>query len=332
MARMEQARATEVAATTVIFAAIIAFVFLVRLYPEPAETHYDGVRLDTDAIYVSSRLWDEGGLRWLSQSDREVTLDIAMPQLAPGARYVVLVHGHDAPENRLASYFHDIVRDTARLSGRKVIIYDWTSVDTNFDIALQRSESREAAWALNALSFNGPVRDPAVTAGQWQAASYRLDQTYASASGAAGLAALLEALATTGAKDIELLGHSMGCRVIAETFRQYPTAATKVERVIMLAPDVSSALWDDPKLRASDLAKTKFEVFYSRHDDILRLLSTTANLEHRLGATGASGSLPLPANVILHDVSALTETASDVHGWYKTKAGADRLNLTALLR
>lgn len=305
----------------------LAFQFL----PEPPEQHYEGVALEPGVFYASSRLPEPAGLKWLvSTTAGKIDLNSSpAPPLTRDARYVILVHGHEAPEQRVATYFADLAAHLAHTTDRRLVIYDWTSVDPNFDRALQRSESRKQARGLIALNSGVPGRDPAA---QWPASSYRVDRMYASSSGAKGLSALIGVLSASGAKSIALAGHSMGCYVIAQTFLAYPDAAARVNEVIMLAPDVKGTLWDEPRLRSPKFAGTRFDIFYSPSDLVLRVLSTTMNFGSRLGATGASGALPLPANVDLHDATPLIPDGAEVHGWYKTAAGAQALDLAGLLK
>lgn len=332
---MSDARALPEATKAVVcLLGLAGLVVLYFIIPDPQEVYYQDVVLPDDVSFASSRIWDRSGLQWLVQSGKHVSLEKQLPdRIASRHKFIVLVHGHEAPQSMIASYFTGLIDYYRSVAGDEhhVIVYDWTSVDPFYYRAIGKAESRDQASKLHALCAGSPTCASDIV-GRWRLASYGVDRSYAELSGARGLAELLRLLKRDATIAVDIVGHSMGCLVIVEAMKNDPDVFSGVRNIILLAPDVSSDMFDDSALRAALSGVNSLQVFYSGNDHILRALSAVANWRYRLGSSGPTGELPLPANVMTRNVTDTFGTDALVHSRYVTREGAVLMELSNLLR
>ena len=99
-----------------------------------AKTLYEGVTLDAQVSYVSSR---SGNIRWLRQDEGRVELIADSPAsagLEQAPAITILVHGFRGVDAVVATYFKELTSQLVhypRYSG-KVIVYDWASTARDF--------------------------------------------------------------------------------------------------------------------------------------------------------------------------------------------------------
>ena len=157
------------------------------------------------------------------------------------------------------------------------------------------------------------------------------DQEFARTPGAEGLAELLRVLQRDQSGSISIVAHSMGSYVVAESIKRDPAAFASVQRIVLLAPDLPSAMFRDADFNTGSAKIGQLHVFFSRNDRILRLLSQTANWQARLGSDGPDDASQIPPNVVLRDVTDTLGAGIDVHSRYVTREGAALLDLAGVL-
>jgi len=102
-----------------------------------------------------------------------------------------------------------------------------------------------------------------------------------------GLEELIKTVDRAGAKEILLVGHSMGALLVMETLRQISienpdTAARLIDGVALLSPDIDIELFKQQTRRIGRLPDP-FVIFTSRKDRALRLSARLTGQKARLG-------------------------------------------------
>lgn len=300
---------------------------------------YQGVELQRDVHYVTSRAWPKNTwfhieapletlrkpvvLKWLTSSDTGVTFSEQPPIAAfPATGFVtVLVHGYSAPERKVASYFAQFI-DHIRAGAAEpwtFIVYDWPSKARRFE-ELTIEERRD--WL--APPVGTPGRQPVNNFGgiSWEQNAYNWDRTAAETAGAAGLVALLRTLRThVNPQRINVVAHSMGSLVVLKTLLQDAESLSALRTLVLLAPDLASDALEPAKVWAAVSGISRVHVYFSRNDDILGL-SRLKNGSARLGREGPANASALPGNVTLHDMTDMLGTADAVHSRYLEPASS----------
>ena len=288
----------------------VAWVAQTFFAPKP----YDGARLQAGVTYVSSRQFETAGLQSLSDDGRRITLSawdaVARQSLQP--RVVVLVHGYNAREEKVGTYFADFVtglREHARFGG-SFLVFDWPSLAVPFD---ELPTSTRLQYEMRRpQGANQPAYELTV---------YGIDRRQALTVGAPSFAALLDDLAAAKVTRIDVVAHSMGCLVVAAAMQKDPGLLARVHSLVWLAPDVDAAAVAEPWFRAAVASlKGGLAVLHSRNDRLLALHARFANGASRLGAGGPPDGAAVPPRVTFSD---LTEQLGkeNVHGAYLARTG-----------
>jgi pimeloyl-ACP methyl ester carboxylesterase len=318
----------------IFFGGLIVLPYYLRELFPPRDVYYQNVTLPDGISFASSRAWEKHGLQWLSQTTNEVLLRKEPPEVINShKKFIIFIHGHEAPQPTVATYFEGLIDyyKSLRREEHHIIVYDWISVDPYIERAKQNQESYREAYDLYSICAGRTATCDADVLGQWRAASYRLDRNHAQSSGALGLVALLRIVKRDPNTAITIIGHSMGCVVIAEAMKRHPDIFSTVRNVIMLAPDVASNIFDDEIFGAAVSGIGGLHIFFSNNDNVLRVLSAGANLSGRLGALGPTGKLPLPSIVQQHDLTDIFGVNTNVHSRYLTREGASLMGLGSIL-
>ncbi|WP_072394987.1 alpha/beta fold hydrolase [Hyphomicrobium sp. CS1GBMeth3] len=274
-----------------------AYLYVLYLKPPP----YAGVTLQPGVVYVSARRFETQGLERLAANGESVDLTPWWPgdqrdtHLKPDV--TVLVHGYNAQEHKVATYFTELAAHLQSEGGYDgtIVVFDWPALGTPLD---ELPTAQRVQLDMNMMGANRPSQ------ASYELAMYGLDQRQAQGIGARSFLALLDLLSTSGAHTINVVAHSMGCYLVAEALKLRPGAATRIASMIWLAPDIDEAVTDAPWLRtAVDRLQNGLTVLYSRSDTVLTRLSRLANGTERLGATGAGTHTP-PSKMVFVDMTA----------------------------
>lgn len=283
-----------------------AYLYLLYFTPPP----YAGVTLEPDVSYVSARRFETHGLETLTVNGKTIDL---VPWTADrldtslGPTVTVLVHGYNAQEHKVASYFAELtsyLRSNGPYEGA-IVVFDWPAAGTPLD-------ELPAAQRIQ-LDMQNPASQPG-----YELAMYGADQQRAADTGARSFLSLIDGLSTAPARTIVVIGHSMGCYVLAEAMKRAPSITSRIASMVWLAPDVDQAILDQPWFHtAADRMKGGLHVYFSRNDTVLKRLSRFANGTPRLGATGAGATRKPPGNVELIDMTA--DLPGNAHTGYLAK-------------
>ena len=129
-----------------------------------------------------------------------------------------------------------------------------------------------------------------------------------------GLETLIETVSQAGAKDVLLVGHSMGALLTMESLRQLSIAGktrtlNKIGGVVLLSPDIDIDIFRQQVKRIGNLPQPFF-IFSSTKDRALRLSAGLTGQSERLGNTADIKPLA-DLNVTLVDLSAFSDGAQD---------------------
>jgi pimeloyl-ACP methyl ester carboxylesterase len=288
-----------------------AYLYILYFAPLP----YEGVALQPGVVYVSARRFETSGLEALAANGEAIDL---MPWSAgqpPDARLkpdiTVLVHGYNAQEHKVATYFATLASYLRSEDGYggTVLVFDWPALGVPLD---ELPTTQRVQLDMNMMGKNRPTQLG------YELAMYGLDQRQAHGIGARSFLVLLDALSAGGARTINVVAHSMGCDLVAEALKLRPATASQVSSVIWLAPDVDEAVVDAPWFHdAVARLQNGLVVQYSQNDTVLTRLSRLANGTRRLGATGQGAHTP-PAKMSFVDMTAELGTEK-VHTGYLAK-------------
>jgi pimeloyl-ACP methyl ester carboxylesterase len=305
---------------------------------------FGGVTLQEGVLYVTGRKWPnvekvvEGPhLRWLRPARGKIALERELPPaaIAPSSEITILVHGFHSNEKAIVTYFHGLIKylqRDAKYPGA-LVFYDWPSLAVAFD-PVTAAELRIPDFAsghaprgqwMNILVGGEWER------GKWELMQYALDREQAEKEGVPGLAELVAMLRRQfQPRAINIIAHSMGSWVTLEALRRHAVVMQPVNKVILLAPDAPSSIFDDPSVLAALSPSTSVHVYYSAADNILGLTEMGIGSPGSLGRRGPS-TRALPANIHAHDVTNLL-AKEDVHSVYLQRAGATAIALADVLR
>lgn len=292
--------------------------------------------LPDQTIVASARNLETRGLLWVLSGSAQPQFTSDVPRtLAMAPVVTVLVHGYNTPPSRVVSYFEGLIsylRDD-RQYALPLVIYDWKSTARHWEEVSWEEQQGYIEFLSSTVGERQGGRIPGLPPGlRWESAQYAGDRTHATTTGATGLALLVKQL--SGARPdvrVIILAHSMGSQVVIDALRQRAVEMSAVKKVVLLAPDVDAKVLQDEKL-ASLRHLDALHVYFSNHDEVVRMYSRIANLGfQRLGVTGPSDAAKMPAFVHIHDVGD-TLGISAVHGRYVTREGAAALQLDEVLR
>lgn len=286
-----------------------AYLYILYFMPLP----YAGVALQPGVVYVSARRYETHGLEMLSANGNAIDLagwsaDGIGGLVKPNV--TVLVHGYNAQEHKVATYFAGLasfLQSEGKYQGT-IIVFDWPAVGTPFD---ELPTAQRVQLDMHMMGQNRP------TQAGYELAMYRIDQSKAESIGAPSFLALIDALSKTGGRSrtIDVVAHSMGCYLVAEALKLRPGAAAQMSSMIWLAPDVDQAIVDEPWLRDAVAGlQNGLTVLYSMNDTVLTRLSRIANWSGRLGATGPGSHTP-PMKTEFVDMTAELGTANPHTGY-----------------
>lgn len=288
------------------------------------------------AVVASSRSLATRGLMWAVPAPSGPSFTDSIPGTLFAVPVVtVLVHGYNTPPPKLGAYFAGLIaylRDDRGFAA-PLVIYDWKSTARHWEEVPLQEQLAYIEFLSSTLGERTGGRIPGLPPGvRWESMQYTADRAHATTTAVEGLVHLLRQLVEVRPDvRINILAHSMGSQVVIDVLRQQTSSMSAVKKVVLLAPDVDAAVLQDAKL-ASIRHLDALHVFYSSHDEIVRMYSRFANLGFpRLGATGPSEVGKLPAFVHLHDVGETLGT-SGVHGRYITREGAAALHLDEVLK
>lgn len=287
------------------------------------------------AIIASARNFDTRGLLWVMPASAGISFSTEIPsELASASAVTILVHGYNTPASRVASYFHGLIaylRDD-RHYGPPLVIYDWKSTARHWEEISVAEQQGYIEFLAATVGERLGGRIPGLPPGlRWESTQYSADRIQATTTGVDGLAVLIRQL--SGAHpDVKIIvvAHSMGSQLVVDALRQRTDAMSAVRRVVLLAPDVDAAVFQDGTL-AMLRHLDALHIFYSGQDEIVRMYSRIANFGYpRLGATGPLKVEALPSYVHVHDAGKAMGNF-DVHGRYVTREGAAALRIEELL-
>jgi esterase/lipase superfamily enzyme len=286
----------------------IAYVYVGYFAPKP----YPGVTLQDGVVYVSARRFETHGLEALTAGIREVE---AKAWVAPvvsrdtGSTVTILIHGYNAQERKVATYFADLamsLQNDATRSG-PLIVFDWQAIAVPFDELPTADRIRRDTYSFTKNSWSQPAYDFNM---------YKIDQRKAESVGATAFVALLASLTERHSTTVQVIAHSMGCYLLARAMQQQPAAFSRIGSMIWLAPDVDATVVDEPWFRqVLGTLRTGLFVHFSRNDTTLSLLSRAANGIPRLGAIGRSAGGDRISKLEFFDMTVALGT-DDVHGGY----------------
>ncbi|MGD9668962.1 MAG: alpha/beta fold hydrolase [Hyphomicrobiaceae bacterium] len=300
-----------------------AYLYFEAYAPRP----YAGVKLQENVVYVSARRFEEKGLQLLRQeADGASFLDwTPVADALPVAESVtILVHGYNAQDHKVATYFSDFIDTLREQSGAKgtFIVFDWPAVGIPMD-ELPTTQRMQMDVRMGLSNRNS---QPA-----YELTMYGIDQRRAETVGAQSLLALLSSLANHQRR-ITLVGHSMGCYLLQSAVMQSPGAFREVGAMYWLAADVDVDILQNSNFRtAIDGLGAGLFIHYSAHDAILTGPSRIANLSHRIGAVG-SGSYQIDSAKLnfLNLTDALGTV--NVHGGYLRRNSESARIIAATLK
>ena len=131
-----------------------------------------------------------------------------------------------------------------------------------------------------------------------------------------GLEAMLRDVAKVGAKNVVLVGHSLGAMLVMETMRQMDIGERGlpdriIDGVVLVSPDIDIDLFRTQAYRIHALPEP-FAIFTSQKDRALKLSNLVNGKSERLGAVAHAEELA-DLNVTVVDVTAFTGKASTSH-------------------
>lgn len=268
--------------------ATIAYVYMAYFTPKP----YAGVKLQDGVMYVSARRFETHGLEALIAGDTAVEAHawsaLTVTRGTPST-VTVLIHGYNAQEGKVATYFADLtmsLRDDANRSG-PVVVFDWPAIAVPFDEQPTADRIRQDMYSYTKNTWSQPA---------YEFNMYRIDRSKAETVGATAFVALLASLTERPGTTVQVIAHSMGCYLLARAMQQQPAAFAQVGSIVWLGPDVDATVVDEPWFRqVLGKLRTGLFVHYSRNDTTLALLARAANGVPRLGAVGRDASSgPIP--------------------------------------
>ena len=332
-------RLLDVLMVTTMLGVFVGGLFFVISWQSP-EPHvpYKGVTLPNGVHIVTSRSWfrlsyftsetydafqrQPVALKWLKAGANSINLEPAAPALG-SEPMLILIHGYNAPESKVGSYFAgalDLLRSAVG-PGTTIIIYDWPSTARHWE-ELTHQERR-----AQIDPGGGPRPMPNSMAPiNWESRAYRDDMHAARGHGADGLAALLALLSWNVPKSITIIAHSMGALVTLEALRRPAGATLSIDNIVLLAPDLPADALVDPQNAPVLRRVRRMHVMHSRNDDAL-WYSQIANKNPRLGRDGHRGNHPPPPHVTMHDVTDRLGDGIAVHGRYLERDGASVIGL-----
>lgn len=129
-----------------------------------------------------------------------------------------------------------------------------------------------------------------------------------------GLETLIETVTKAGAKEVLLVGHSMGALLTMESLRQLSIGGkkrvvNKIGGVVLLSPDIDIDLFRQQSKRIGKLPQP-FYIFTSTKDRALRLSAGLTGQSARLGNTSDIKALA-DLDVTMVDLSAFSDGAGD---------------------
>lgn len=317
---------------------------IIYLTTPPPHAPYAGVLLPTDLHVVTSRSWYRPSLfnletyntfrgrpvalKWLTSGPSGINLTPEAPPLGSGPA-LVLIHGYNAPESKVSSYFSEVLALLRSEIGSScpIIVYDWPSTARHWE-ELTAEERR---------ALIDPGGAPRGMRNSWapighEAQAYRADQDHARRHGADGLVELLRLLTRDGPRPIMILAHSMGALVTVEALRRMLPDGPAIEIIVLLAPDLSADELGSRDFPQMFSRVSHMHVMYSRQDKAL-WYSEFVNKSKRLGRDGHRTNVPLPARVTVHDVTdRLGDESVAVHGRYLERDGAEAIGLRKVIR
>jgi esterase/lipase superfamily enzyme len=283
----------------------LAYLYISVFQPPP----YAGVKLQQGVVYISARRFETHGLEVLTEDADAITAKPIAEGLSAtrlASNVTVLVHGYNAQEHKVATYFADLV-DGLKSDNASIVVFDWPAAGVPFD---ELPASQRVQLDMRMMGQNRPSQ------ASYELAMYSLDQGTAKGVAATAFLQLVGTLARSGAQRLNVIGHSMGCLVIAEAMRRQPELFSSISAMVWLAPDVDEAVLGEPWFRnAVQKLGRGLSVHFSRNDTILSRLSKVANLSSRLGATGGRSTHDPPPNVTLVDMTSALGTTR-VHTGY----------------
>ena len=292
--------------------------------------------LPTHAVIASARNLETRGLLWVLPGPAQPQFTSEIPrELAVAPVVTILVHGYNTPPPKVATYFEGLISYLRedRHHAIPLVIYDWKSTARHWEEVPVKEQMAYIDFLSSTVGERLGGRIPGLPPGlRWESMQYTADRTQASTTAVEGLALLVKQL--SGARlDVKVIivAHSMGSQVVIDALRQRAEEMSAVKKVVLLAPDVDAKVLQDEKL-TSIRHLDALHVFFSVHDEIVRMYSRVANLGFpRLGATGPSDASKVPAFVHIHDVGETLGT-SGVHGRYVTRDGAAAVRLEEVLQ
>lgn len=131
-----------------------------------------------------------------------------------------------------------------------------------------------------------------------------------------GLEAMLRDVGQVGARNVVLIGHSLGAMLVMETMRQMDIAQHGlpdriIDGVVLISPDIDIDLFRTQAYRITSLPEP-FAIFTSQKDRALQLSNLVNGKSERLGAVAQADELA-DLNVTVVDVTAFTGKASTSH-------------------
>lgn len=282
----------------------IAYLYIAYLAPPP----YAGIMLQKDIVYVSARRFEANGLEILAQQGDTVTLKPlteAWRTFRP-ATVTIFVHGYNAQEHKVATYFAKLaadLRETEQYKG-SIIVFDWPAMSVPFD----------ELPATQRIQLELMAKDRPYQVG-YELSMYFADKATAENTGALSFLALIDALSEAGVKSVDVVAHSMGCQLILHAMQRRAEAFSRIGYMAWLAPDVDQGVISDARFRkAVENLGNGLSVHYSANDSVLTRISRLANLSSRLGATGP-GQGQVPQKMQFVDMTATLGT-ENVHAGY----------------
>ncbi|MCC7252217.1 alpha/beta fold hydrolase [Hyphomicrobium sp.] len=261
-------------------ALFLAGVYLYILYFRPLP--YAGVELQPNIVYVSARRFETHGLERLSANGTSIDLaPLTARSLGEHLKptVTVLVHGYNAQEHKVATYFAGLTSyllADGKYDG-SIVVFDWPALGVPLD---ELPTAQRVQFEM--MAKNRPYQPG------YELGMYGIDQRRAADVGARSFLDLLKALTTTENRTINVIGHSMGCYLLAEALKRDPETSSEIAIMNWLAPDIDEAVVEEPWLHtAVGRLRGGIHVYYSRHDTVLTRHSRIANGTARLGATGA---------------------------------------------
>ncbi|WP_375174044.1 alpha/beta hydrolase [Pseudooceanicola sp.] len=127
---------------------------------------------------------------------------------------------------------------------------------------------------------------------------------------------MLEDVARVGAKNVVLVGHSLGSMLVMETLRQMDIRApgrpdSILNGVVLVSPDIDVELFEAQSRRIKSLPQP-FAIFVSQRDRALQLSSRINGRSERLGQLKEAKEVA-DLDVTVFDVTAFADRAMDSH-------------------